>query len=479
MKRITKPFVILFSTIILLVSCLSSDYDNVTYYADTAITAFSLGTLNRYLTTISSEGEDSTYSEEVTGSLYKFYIDQLKQEIYNPDSLPVGTDAEHVICALSTKNSGIVLVKNVDSDTLAYFSSTDSLDFTTPREFQVYSTDGMAYRKYIVSVNVHQEYADTFMWNPAGTCDMFVGLKDMRAVGFDDKMMVFGTDGAATYIYSSPTDSTALWTQLATNVSLDADAYRNMMVCDDELWTLNGKEILASSDGENWSLRSSLSGNGVGEDISRLAGSGLQKVYAITYDGRIVSSPDRGLTWEEEPILDNSDYIPTQNISFACYDVSSNENTERMILTGTRDLESCPEDSVALVWNKIEEYADDSQTHSWYLCNEKNKYELPRLANVQTMKYGDVMIAMGGEGQGTSNAEAFSVLYVSLDCGLTWQNRSAYFLPEDFDNSGSNVFAMGKDNHNYIWVICGGNGQVWRGRLTQLGWEENQTSFLK
>ena len=28
------------------------------------------------------------------------------------------------------------------------------------------------------------------------------------------------------------------------------------------------------------------------------------------------------------------------------------------------------------------------------------------------------------------------------------------------------------DDDNYLWLICEGTGQVWRGRVNKLGWEE-------
>ncbi len=481
MKRIIKPFVIIFSTVILMASCLNSDNYNVTYYADTAITSFSLGTLNRYLTTTSSTGEDSTYSTTVTGSNYKFYIDQLAQEIYNPDSLPVGTDAAHVVCTVGSKNAGTIIIKNIDSDTLNYYSSTDSIDFTTPREFRVYALDGMAYRKYTVSVNVHKEYADTFLWNPAGTCDMFQGLTGMKAVAYGGNMLVFGSDGASTYVYSTATYGTLSWAQLAENMSLDADAYKSVIEYDDMLWTLNGRDLINSSDGQQWSVVSSLNGSDAADDISILAGGGSKKIYAVTSNGGIVSSADYGSSWQEEEVLADEDKLPTQDISFACFDVFSNDNTERMVLAGNRDLNAYAEDSVAMVWSRIEEYDEGTEDHSWFLCNENNKYLLPRLANLQMLKYGYVLLAMGGEGQGTSTAKAFSKLYASGDNGLTWQNYNSYTLPGDetFGNNGSNVFTFAVDSDNYLWIILGGTGQVWRGRLTQMGWADNQTSFTK
>ena len=61
MKRILIPFTILISTIVTFSSCLSSDDNEVTYYDDSAISPFTLGTLNRTMHTLSSKGVDSVY----------------------------------------------------------------------------------------------------------------------------------------------------------------------------------------------------------------------------------------------------------------------------------------------------------------------------------------------------------------------------------------------------------------------------------
>ena len=36
---------------------------------------------------------------------------------------------------------------------------------------------------------------------------------------------------------------------------------------------------------------------------------------------------------------------------------------------------------------------------------------------------------------------------------------------------------MTVDENQYLWIVCGGSGQVWRGRLSQLGWATQQKVF--
>lgn len=477
----------MFSAVILAASCLGDDTDSdITYYDDTAITSFSLGTLNRYLVTkatseFNEDGtpKDSTYTVTVTGSDYKFYIDQAARMIYNADSLPQGTDAEHVICNVSSKNAGIIVIKDIDSDTLRYYSSSDSVDFSSPREFQVYSTSGKTHRSYTVSINVHKEDPDSFRWNAVGTCDRFASMKGMKAVEFGDKVMVYGSDGNSTSVYSTNAGDGSSWTAGTMNVGLDADAWKNIVVHGNVIFTLSGGELLVSADGINWQSGSMLNGDDGSPVPVRLAGAGKVKLYAIDAEGDIVSSENNGVSWQKDSRMGEKDMLPSEDISTAAVSLITNPDAERIIMTGNRNLADCPEDSVAMVWNKVEEYSSGSERHGWIFCNEDNNYRLPRLSNLKMTVYGDALIAVGGRGLGTSTAEAFSQIYVSQDNGLTWHSDDSYILPEDFTNGDSDVFAMTVDKDNCLWIICGGNGAVWRGRLNRLGWADNQTSFTE
>ena len=133
---------VVWSVLFTFTSCLDDDSDEIVYPSDAAISAFSLGKLNRYVTTTTSKGNDSIIKSTVTGSSYKFYIDQVNRTIYKPDSLPYGTDVKHVVCTIGSKNSARVLLKSTTSDSLFYFNGNDSLDFSVPRELVVYSLNG-------------------------------------------------------------------------------------------------------------------------------------------------------------------------------------------------------------------------------------------------------------------------------------------------------------------------------------------------
>ena len=162
--RQLKTLFILLSVLCLTASCLKGSNDEATLYSDAAITSFSLGTLNCYTHSVTSEGKDTVTTSTITGSSYAFHIDQVNHCIYNTDSLPVGTDVSRVVVSLTTRNNGVALIRTLeDEDSVVYYVSTDSIDFTTPRKFVVVASDGSSYSDYIVNVNVHQE-KETFNW---------------------------------------------------------------------------------------------------------------------------------------------------------------------------------------------------------------------------------------------------------------------------------------------------------------------------
>ena len=162
-KHIYALFALMMGAL-LMTSCLNSnDSSEINYYNDTAITDFSLATVNRYIHTTSKSGKDSVYKKTLSDPV-EFYIDQYNRTIYNPDSLYADCDLSHVLTSITTKNSGVIVIKSMVSDTLFTYSSSDSLDFSKVREVRVYSQNSNEYRAYQVTVNKHQVATDKLMW---------------------------------------------------------------------------------------------------------------------------------------------------------------------------------------------------------------------------------------------------------------------------------------------------------------------------
>lgn len=474
MKKIYSFICLSLSTMFLLTSCLNNSDDTSTYYGDTAITAFTLGTLNRYVHVKTSAGKDSTYKSTLTGSSYNFYIDQISKTIYNPDSLPIWTDNSKVVCTITSKNGGLIYSKSMKSDSIFYHNSSDSVDFSKPRTFYVYATDGSAYRQYTIKVNVHQELSDTFMWHKISTNSTIAAFTGMKALELNGKILLFGTNGSETAIYSTPESDGAEWTKIATNLSLDADAYKNVIIHNGMLFAKSNNSILKSADGASWTTVSATT------DITSLVASSTKNLFAIR-NNNLVSSHDGGINWTKESLDDDSTLLPSRDFTYYTMPLPSNDSIDRVMIVGNRSADDYSTDTASVVWNKIEDYSNGSEAGTWTYFNvAKDNYSgyAPRLTNLTMVPYDDGVLAFGGDGIGKSKATAFNHFYQSRDNGITWKNNSAYHFPEGFSSSKIS-FAAVKDSKNNLWIICGESGQIWRGRLNRLGWETTKTTFTE
>ena len=205
------------SAIVMCSSCLSNSDVEYDYSDDSAISAFSLGNVQYVAGQHKATGKDSIVSKDF--SSVKFRIDQLGGKIYNVDSLPKQALVAKVLCTLSTYNSGVVGLKSATSDTVKYFASTDTIDFTTPRTFIVYSNSGLGFRRYTVSVNVHKQDSAAFVWKQMPSLpEELKQMKGLRMTATKDGLHIAATDGAESFYYVGSKDNmaaahkTATWT---------------------------------------------------------------------------------------------------------------------------------------------------------------------------------------------------------------------------------------------------------------------------
>lgn len=479
MTRNFLPIALLAAGAMTMASCLSNDDDitNITYYNDTAITSFSLGTLTRtYLRnngdTIKKTYEQTTDSTTtVDASTYTFTIDQLKHEIYNTDSLPAGTNVRKTVCTVASKNSGIIAVRRIDNDTLDFYRSTDSLDFSRPREFRVYSSDGSTYRKYTVSLRVHKELADSFQWSmqSLGDASVTAGARNARLVCGADGMFAVVSGGSSSAFLSKTANGSGEWKALGSNLNrvFSADAYKNAAALDGWVFLLDGGELLKSKDCENWQKVET-----DGTQLKQLAGASKSRLYALTAGG-MASSTD-GTAWTEAKLDGNLSQLPEGRISVCTLPLKTNSDDARIVMAGNGN----GADSTAVVWGKIEESGATADAYSWSIYEGGEKFLLPDMEGLAVVKYDGKLLAIGGKGRGGSAAQPYARLYESTDQGLTWHRSSLFSLPADFSsNTEAGAVDMAADSENNIWLIDAKAGKAWKMRINRLGWKEEQKAF--
>ena len=471
MKRNLGSLGLLFSTLLLLASCLGKDSEETVLYNDAAITSFQISTAKIYYhTTSKTTGEDSTYAVTNTSmSSYVFDIDQNAGTISNTDSLPLGTDASKLLCSYSTKNNGVAAIKSLSSDSIRILLTTDSTDFTRPRTLYVYSSNGENMRTYTVKVNVHQEYADSFHWSQLPLSAEVAALSSAKAFYVGGKVMLVGSDGQSTKIYTT-TDGSA-WTMGETTLSLDA--CNNAALKGDTLFVVDNNCLKYTTDGNAFTTVA-------GADDLRLVGATTDELYAYGKDNGMKMSEDGGRSWTDEVVDDDVTLLPTEDISFCCLTFAHSDSADYAIMAGSRadyDQSGSKNDSLymgkAVVWRKIVERSQIKEEGKWIFLGPEidNGYTLPRMASLNIFGYDGKIMAFGGTGKGTCSAEAYSKFYISSDGGITWKGDSRFKVPTAFDKTATGV-AVTTDGDGYIWLICGGTGQVWRGRLNSMGWQK-------
>lgn len=451
-------FALLVITACVMSSCLSDDNTEVTFYDDTAISSFTLGNFVYNVTLKAKDGKDSVVTKTAVGTNYPVFIDQTNRRIYNVDSLPVATDMKHMLVSASAKNGGAVLLKKLGSDSLQLLSSTDSLDFSVTRELTVYSQSGLNTAKYTVDLVAHKEYADSFEWKKLAMVEKIAAYKAVKTVVFGDRFYLLGkTEGGCELLSTSITDGKNWESVTSLGASLSDGA--SIIVSGDNLMIADKGNVYTSADGSAWTASQA-------EGVKTLVGNCGDEVFALSDGGEMLVSLDGGKTWNFDEMDEDKALLPAMDINSYSSQTLTNKDIQRIIMVGSR----AESDTTAVVWSKIVEQNhayDMSWTYQEFAAG--NGYKLPNMEGLTMTSYNGQLFAIGGKGRNGSSVKAFSNVYISNDCGITWHTDDARFaFPNTFKADDASIVADGK---GYIWIFAAGSGQVWRGKINKLAWE--------
>lgn len=449
-KLNTYLLLLIFSlTSVSLTSCLKDDDEDIVRYSDCSISAFSLGTLNKYTKTISSKtGNDTIVKTTFAGSAYRFTIDQMKHEIYNVDSLPMGTDTLHVICNITALNGGYVTIKSAQSDSIFYYNSTDSISFEkNPRTFVITSNDVSCSTTYTVKLNVHKEDSKQMTWNAPYKVDVFADADCIQSTEWNGNMLVKTVKNGNITLYASPLGDGKNWTAITpdTNLSTTANisSFGTMLYTSDEYGC-----ICKSTDGAHWENVTELS------DVHhRVLGLSNGKLYIKTMGQDADGYPTAFINAYDinagkmlyEPIYDDSySLLELENTSLC--EVKKKNMVVGTTITGVTN-------AGAAVLYKAENTAESQK---WMFLTNESGQNLPNNCS-KVVPYGEFLLAL-----------ANGKFYTSLDFGRSWQERYYVYPPSSLSTEGSShLFA---DSRGILWIIDT-NGQVYTGKLNYVAWE--------
>jgi hypothetical protein len=411
----------------MLLSCLGSSDNDVTEYSDTAITAVTLGTLNRYIhSTSANTGNDTIVKSTLAGSTYKITIDQLNHKIYNQDSLPVGTDLKHVtLSTLNTKNSGVASIKSLISDTLFYISTTDSLDFSQPRTLRVIATNGIDYRDYTMTLAASITTGTTFGWKLVGKNEKYGGWNDCQFVTIGDTVFIVNRGTVAVNV---PKYGKKVLMRVEGDGYLE---WADPTTGGDSLWTKYTEEK---------------------QPVVQLIGATNKELFALGINGGLMVCNDVDkMVWRDEMLDESSTLLPTSGIAMVSWDYTPVDSTDYVLMVGNSE-----QDEVnASIWRKLSRYhatgEDTEGTWVYMPVDGSNHYALPRQDNLSLAYYDNSVLAVGSDMK----------ILRSRDQGITWKSTNAYTLPTNVEGTKAIITA---DKKGRLWLLTDA-GQLWEGTL--------------
>lgn len=422
-----------------------------------AITSAVLGNLQRTVYTKSeTTGKDTSYVLGVAGNAYHMYIDQLKQEIYNPDSLPMGTRPDKVVFA-SIAADGEIFYRNTNGrDTI--FTGKDTLDFTQPIKFTCYAYDGSQSKSYTVRVNIHQVKSESFTWSELGEyADIFEGVTSQKAFAIDGRIVIVAMKNGTPVCISNTKDAPTTWECVATSGVNDI-APAEIQLFHGVFYALDGGKLMQSADGVTWTDANAP------VSITTLLAVGKDEMYA--YDGNQILLTTDAETWAPDATIDDITALPVANVASAWSQMAFNSNFSYTIIGGLDT------NGNSVIWKKTTD-KQGTNTDPWtiYPQSDELKHTYPAFSQGTMMCYDNKLYSLGMTSAGLSN------FYISADGGRNWIEQTEESLA--FGDADATSYSTTVDADNYIWIIYAPSGKIVKGRLNRLSFAPNQTVFLK
>lgn len=354
-----------------------------------------------------------------------FSIDLPTGEIYNADSLPVGTKVDKLLVNITAATvSGCDLtyrIPGTDRDTTVSYieNQKDSINFADgPVKMKVTSYNGLATYEYTIKVNVHTVEPDTLYWAEAARRALPTSLRapvKQKTVSIGDKVFCVVSDGSASTLAVSEDLYSDVWT--ITDVVLPAGAdIESFSSSSDALYILDESgNLFTSVDGASWEA--------TGERMTHIYGGYGDKLLGVLNDGsgwQQVSYPDGALS----PLPAGCPVSGTSNL--VTYETKWSASLLAIMLGGC-DVEG---NLTGAAWGY--------DGTSWTRLSARDidpmegvaifPYSTPRVSSTNfSVTERSALIAMGGRYDilGGSCAVA-DTIYISYDQGLNWAPASSY-----------------------------------------------------
>lgn len=441
-----KPiaFVVMSALALTFLASCGDDNKSSELSSDCAINAIVLGNLSRIYHTYLDNGKDTSYSITVPGAAYPLHIDQINRRIFNSDSLPVGTAVNKVY--FTTFSADGIVSYRLESGKDTLYSTKDTLDFTSPRIFTIFASDGSGSRSYTIDIKIHNADPDAYSWVAASPADNDVAkLESMRMIAKDGQLYLWGSKNGTNVVMTRKTgEGVALWTKKDIS-GTDGLQTKSINLFNGKFVAISESGLVESENGADWT-----------ETATSLVPDRIlaadEELY-ITVSGKIYSSSDLK-SWKEEKADNSTAFLPTENIYSAVLPAVNNPNIENIVCVGYLDGKT---ETWKKEMNKV--YPEDN-AWSYYPTTEETPRTLPYLKGFNMMKYDGKLFCAG------INDDTVNV-YTSTDGARAWKKVKVPTMVPAQTGKPTEIF-MTPDDDNHIWLVCSGTGTLWKGYLNRL-----------
>ena len=441
-----KPiaFVVMSALALTFLASCGDDNKSSELSSDCAINAIVLGNLSRIYHTYLDNGKDTSYSITVPRAAYPLQTDQINRRIFNSDSLPVGTAVNKVY--FTTFSADGIVSYRLESGKDTLYSIKDTLDFTSPRIFTIFASDGSGSRSYTIDINIHNADPDAYSWVAASPADNDVAkLESMRMIAKDGQLYLWGSKNGTNVVMTRKTgEGVALWTKKDIS-GTDGLQTKSINLFNGKFVAISESGLVESENGADWT-----------ETATSLVPDRIlaadEELY-ITVSGKNYSSSDLK-SWKEEKADNSTAFLPTENIYSAVLPAVNNPNIENIVCVGYLDGKT---ETWKKEMNKV--YPEDN-AWSYYPTTEETPRTLPYLKGFNMMKYDGKLFCAGINGD-TVN------VYTSADGARAWKKVKVPTMVPAQTGKPTEIF-MTPDDDNHIWLVCSGTGTLWKGYLNRL-----------
>ncbi|NDW19856.1 hypothetical protein D0T53_13195 [Dysgonomonas sp. 216] len=399
----------------------------------------------------------------------KFAIDQVKERIYNPDSLPYGMKLDKAYMTLTYGTYGASKITlDYPNDTTYDWTYTDSIKISKNFKIIVTAADGSSTKEYDVDIRIHKIDPDTIIWSQAGIMPNVISPADRKVilVNEDTFYAYAAVSGRGLVLHTAHRTLPLTWEEKSVSgLPLSGISTEGITFMDGRFFLVTDSgDSYYSEDGQYWMQKNNgrniYSILGILPDIS---GAQVKNLLLVTYtdNGKLFFGTSEDLSSIEKVrriqgtgVSDDASIkagFPVKNMT-GLTNVGDNQWSNILMLVGGTDING------------------DELNSSWLFEKTSNGFGVSESSPIagfggkglSTFFYDDFIYTFSGDS-----------LYSTPSWGVNWKKVSSkqQLNPDMEIRKNQSVIA---DNENYIWIFGGvseGNiplYDIWRGRLNRL-----------